>query len=114
MKWVQEYVIPALVILAASLLVCAGLWFILTPNSAASTTTNESNNAALTTRPEVAQADGRPEGRLPDLGVLTPVILFIATGLKVALFMGISGIITLRILRFSQRNSREQSTIAAS
>lgn len=110
MKWVQEYVIPTLILLAVSLLLCAGLWLIYS----SSNNNNAGNESALTTGSEIPRGEAQTEGRLPDLGVITPIILFLISCLKVAMLIGIPGLITIRVLRFLQRNSREETTVAPS
>ena len=94
MQQLKTYGIPALIIVAVALLVCLALWGVYQNNQSAASDTSTTTTAAVTEQGET---------EMPDLGIFTPVLSFVASGFKQALLMGIPGLITWQMLRATRR-----------
>lgn len=94
MNQLRTYGIPSVIIVAVALLVCLALWGIYqgAPQSEIEASTVEFSAVTENSEPE-----------MPDLGAFTPILSFVMTGLKQALFMGIPGLITWQALRTTRR-----------
>jgi len=104
MNWLREYAIPTLIVLAVSLLVCAGLWMIYV---------SISGGAQAETPLVASQAGAGPvevsTTEASEAGVPGSFSLLLEGTIEIALFMAVPGVITLRVLRRLQRRSSRQT-----
>ena len=90
MTWIKDYIVPSLIVLIVSLLVCLGLWGVFISTQDTSLDGEETTSIVVETTEE----------ELPiAVGFFTPILLFIANGLKVGIFIGVPALITLFIVR---------------
>lgn len=90
MNGLKKYGVPTMIVTLASLIICLGLWAVYVSG----------DNAGEI---EVI-IEGVEEADVLDLGILTPLITFLVSGIKVAALVGISGLITILVRRVIDRN----------
>lgn len=92
MDWLKQYILPTVIVTVASCIVCIGLWTVYV--------SGDNAGEVEIAIEEIEETD------VLNLGILTPLILFMASGVKVAALMGIPGLITIFALRVIDRKPR--------
>lgn len=90
MNWLKEYGVPIMIVTLASLIICLGLWAVYV--------SGDNAGEAEVTIEEVEEVD------VLDLGILTPLVAFLASGVKVAALISIPGLITIQVRRVIDRS----------
>ena len=94
MNGLKKYGVPTVIVTLAAFVVCIGLWTLYVSG-------DNAQNVEVSIE----------ESNMLNLGVLTPLIMFMASGLKVAALIGIPGFITILVRRVIDRNLHAEMNI---